>query len=223
LPFLKGILVPSRLIIFFIFSLLIPAAYGFKILLDKIKPRFYKTAVITSAIGLVLLEYSSMPLPLLDTNIPEFYKQLAAEESDYTILELPFALSTSFYTLGDINSSSKLEYYQSVHHKPILGGYVSRVPNDIHNYYHQLVGLKYAISPSEPMDVKAISLEKDQVRKNFSDLKIGYIIIHPEYYVSLEYNKHKELVNTLAYFDAIFGSHYTEENLLIYDIRSYIR
>lgn len=223
LPFLKGILVPSRLIIFFIFSLIIPAAYGFKILIEKIRSRFYRIVVIIGAIGLILFEYSSLPLPLLDTNIPEFYKKPAAEESNYTILELPFALSTSFYTLGDINSSSKLEYFQTVHGKPILGGYVSRVPNYVHNYYYQLVGLKYAISPSEPLDAKAIILEKDQVRKNFSDLRIGYIIIHPEYYVSLEYNKHKELVNTLAYFDEIFGRHYSEGNLIIYDIRSYIR
>lgn len=223
LPFFKGVLVPSRLIIFFIFSLIIPAAYGFRILIDKVRFRFYRIAIIIGAIGLILLEYSSIPLPLLNTNIPEFYKKLAVEGSDYTILELPFALSTSFYTLGDINSSSKLEYFQSVHHKPILGGYVSRVPNYIYNYYHQLTGLKYAISPSESMDIETITLEKDQVRKNFSDLRIGYIIIHPEYYVSLEYNKHKELVNTLAYFDEIFGKHYSEGNLLIYNIKSNIR
>ncbi|MFA5109579.1 MAG: hypothetical protein WC458_03475 [Patescibacteria group bacterium] len=222
LPFLKGILVPSRLIIFFIFSLIIPASYGLKILIDKIKSRFFRITIIMGVIGLILFEYSSLPLPLLDTNIPEFYKKLAVEESNYTILELPFALSTSFYTLGDINSSSKLEYFQSVHHKPILGGYVSRVPNYVHNYYHQLTGLQSAISPSEPMNTKTISLEKAQVKKNFSDLKIGYIIIHPEYYVSLGYNKHKELVNTLAYFDEIFGGHYSEGNLLIYNIKSYI-
>ena len=222
LPFLKGILAPSRLIIFFVFSLIIPAAYGLKIIIEKTKPRLFKIAIVIGAAGLILLEYSSWPLPLLDTNIPDFYKKLAADKSDYVVLELPFALSTSFYTLGDINSSSKLGYYQSVHHKSILGGYVSRVPNYVHNYYHQLAGLKYAISPTEPPDTD-IATEKEQVIKNFSDLKIGYIVIHPEYYVSLEYNKHKELINTLTYFDKIFGSHHPEENLLIYDIRSYIR
>jgi len=97
------------------------------------------------------------------------------------------------------------------------------VPNYVHNYYHQLAGLKYAISPTEPPDTETIATEKEQVIKNFSDLNIGYIVVHPEYYVSLEYNKHKELINTLAYFDKIFGSHYPEGNLLIYDIRSDIR
>lgn len=223
LPFLKGILVPSRLVVFFIFSLIVPAAYGFSVLMGKAKSKVYKAAILIGAIGLILLEYSSIPLPLLDTDVPMFYKKLAAEAADYAILELPFALSTSFYTLGDINSSSKLEYFQTVHGKPILGGYISRVPNYVHNYYHKLVGLRYAISPSDSMDSAAIALEKDRVREIFSDLKIGYIVIHPEYYVSLEYNKHKELVNTLAYFDEIFGRHYAEESLLIYDIRLNIK
>lgn len=223
LPFFKGILVPPRFIIFFIFSLIIPAAYGLGVLINAAKSQFYKIAIIMSVTILVIFEYLPAPLPLLDAGIPDFYKKLASEKDDYTILELPFALSTSFYTLGDINSSSKLEYFQSVHHKPILGGYISRVPNYINNYYHQLPGLRYAISPSEPTDIGIVFLEKDRVRKIFSDLRIGYIIIHPEYYVSLEYNKHKELINTLAYFDAIFGGHYAEGNLLIYDVRSYIR
>jgi hypothetical protein len=219
LPFFKSILVPPRFIIFFIFSLVIPAAYGFKFILDNIKKSFYKISFTIVVMALILFEYSSAPISLSETKIPEFYKKIAVDKVNYAILELPFALSTSFYTLGDINSSSRLQYFQTIHDKPILGGYISRVPNYIFNYYKGLAGLKYAISPDKLENIEINSAEIDLVRKTFFDLKIGYIIIHPEYYVSLKYNRHKELAATLAYFDKIFGKHSDVNNMFIYDLK----
>ncbi len=221
LPFLKNILVPSRLIIFCLLFFIIPASFGLRFLIGKIKNKIYLTIVIILVVSLIVFEYSSFPIPLSSTDIPKFYNTLALETESYTILELPFALSTSFYTLGNINASSKLQYFQSVHHKAILGGYVSRVPNRVYNEYQKTPGLSYLIDPSEYdyTSEKKNNLETTIVKKTFSDLKIKYIIIHPEYYVNLNYNKHVQLTNTLNYLTKIFGANFTEDNLIIYNLK----
>jgi hypothetical protein len=64
---------------------------------------------------LLLAEHFPAPYPLVPVEEPAFYRQLAASSEQGAVLELPFALtrSTSLFN-------------QTIHGRPIIGGYLSR-------------------------------------------------------------------------------------------------
>jgi hypothetical protein len=212
LPFIKGVLVTPRFIIFVFLCLIVIAGF----VLDKIFKRLNNSLILKISIsGLIIslfvFENLSIPIPTINVKIPSFYQQLRQDENNYTILELPFALSTSFYTLGEVTTSAKLQYYQTVHQKYLLGGYISRVPESYYKYYSRIVGLDYLINPLKPIENKDVLSIKQAVASNFNKLNIKYIIIHPEYY------NHSQLRNSLFFLNEILNTKPTMvEQMLIY-------
>ena len=196
-PFVKGILVPPRLIIFVIFCLVMMAGFILVKIFNQLKSQIIKLALTILIIGLYLAENLAIPIPISTAKIPNFYYNLSKDKEDGVILELPFALSTSFYTLGSIPSSSIIQYYQTVHQKKILGGWISRAPDEYYSFYSRLAGLDYLINPQEKIDNKKIDEISNRVRTNFQKLKIKYIIVHPEYYY------HQELANSLNFLNQV--------------------
>jgi len=197
-PFFNGILVPPRYIIFVIFGLIIISAFSLNALFTKIKSNLIKYSLASLIVGIFLFENFTLPIPISNVKVPVFYQELAKENEDYTLLELPFALSTSFYTLGSIQTSAQIQYFQTVHQKKILGGWISRVPNSYFDFYNKLVGLDYLINPDKNMEKNKIMAIRDNVKSNFNKLNVRYIIIHPEYY------SHKTLRNSIDYLSAIY-------------------
>jgi hypothetical protein len=213
LPFVKGILVPPRFIIFVYLGLIILSGFLFNKIFSRLPGRAMKFSLTSIILALFFMENIYLPLPLSYAEVPLFYRQLAKENNDYTILELPFALSTSFYTVGSIPVSSILEYYQSIHHKKIINGWISRVPNSYYNFYNKLVGLDYLINPAVSVDKEKVDKISGQAKGNFEKLKIKYIIIHPEYY------NHQNLTNTISYLTTLYDKKPTlVEGMLVLQI-----
>lgn len=214
LPFIKGVLVTPRFIIFVFLCLIVIGGF----VLDKIFKRLnnrliLKISISGLIIGLFVFENLSIPIPTINVKIPSFYQQLKQDKNNYTILELPFALSTSFYTLGEVTTSAKLQYYQTVHQKYLLGGYISRVPDSYYKYYSRIVGLDYLVNPLKPLEKKDISSIKQAVASNFKKLNIKYIIIHPEYY------NHIQLRNSLFFLNEILNIKPTRiEQMIVYKL-----
>lgn len=69
-------------------------------------------ALLTAAL---LFEHLAIPFPTEDTTVPQFYRDLAASPEPGTILEWPFSLKRA-----------RSNFYQTVHGRPIVGGYVAR-------------------------------------------------------------------------------------------------
>ena len=63
-----------------------------------------------------MLDNLTLPLPLIGVYIPPRYAELAQDRGDYGIFEAPLTY----------RSSAAYLLYQTVHSKPIVGGYVSR-------------------------------------------------------------------------------------------------
>jgi hypothetical protein len=73
-------------------------------------------AVATPLLVLALLaEHFAAPYPLTAVEEPPFYRQLAADHEAGAVLELPFVMTRATSLFG-----------QTVHGKPIIGGYLSR-------------------------------------------------------------------------------------------------
>jgi hypothetical protein len=74
--------------------------------------RFVVTPLLVVAL---LAEHFAVPYPLTAVEEPAFYRQLAASAEPGAILELPFSMTRSGSLFG-----------QTIHGRPIIGGYLSR-------------------------------------------------------------------------------------------------
>jgi hypothetical protein len=73
-----------------------------------------------------LLEYALFPYPLQTFPIPRIYTELAREQGDFTVLEIP-----SF----NWRAASALEAYQPIHGKRLLRAYSNRIAPDVAEYF----------------------------------------------------------------------------------------
>jgi hypothetical protein len=85
----------------------------------------YRTRMI-ALVG-VLLAFELLPVPrtLHSAAIPAIYDVIAADPRPVRVLELPFGIRDGLSSMGDYTAAS--QFYQTHHHKPLIGGYLSRV------------------------------------------------------------------------------------------------
>ena len=82
--------------------------------------------VIVTAIGLLLIvELLPAPRPLYSAAVPAIYHHIAPAPEDVRVLELPFGIRDGTSSVGDFTARS--QFYQTVHGKRLIGGYLSRV------------------------------------------------------------------------------------------------
>ena len=73
-----------------------------------------------AALALVLVEFTCLPYPTIDPEAPSFYYELAKDPDDYALVDSAF---------------SKNLYYQTIHGKRLMGGYLSRRPLEACRYF----------------------------------------------------------------------------------------
>jgi hypothetical protein len=118
---------PHRLNNFLGLPVAMIASWGMADLLLRIRKRggaqngLY-AALTTILLGaLILWENPIPPIPTTSTKIPDWYSDLAQEEDEFAILEVPFH-NRGFDKL--------YMFYQTRHGKPILVGHISRLPQE---------------------------------------------------------------------------------------------
>ena len=84
----------------------------------------------------ILFEHASLPLPLTSAHTPPVYEQIAAEPGEFAVMQLPLGWRTSFGPLG--SERTRIEYYQTVHGKPIIGGNIARSPSFKMEYFRRI-------------------------------------------------------------------------------------
>jgi hypothetical protein len=82
--------------------------------------------MITAALGAVLLfELFPAPRTLHSAEIPPLYRRIAADPRPVRIMELPFGVRDGVSSVG--NFSARYQYFQTLHGKRLIGGYLSRI------------------------------------------------------------------------------------------------
>ncbi|GAB4411124.1 MAG: interleukin-like EMT inducer domain-containing protein [Anaerolineae bacterium] len=127
---------------------------------------------------LLLFDQYSVPLPLSDARIPDVYRQIGAEPDSFTLLQLPLGWRNSYGTLGA--EQTQLQYYQSAHQRPILGGNTSRNPVFKFDYYANIPLFK-ALTDTElytPADETTLQRARLQAADLMTLYNIKYLVIH---------------------------------------------
>jgi hypothetical protein len=89
--------------------------------------------------ALVLIDFVAVPLPIGQLTTPGIYRELAAMPAG-GLIEVPFGIRDGFGEEGALDH--RVLFYQSVHGKPLVGGFVARVPDSVKAPYREVPFLK---------------------------------------------------------------------------------
>lgn len=121
LPFLRWSRTPGRLNETTSLALAVLAAFGLADLLRRLGTGRQQWLVAALAICVILVDYLVFfPFPLGGQKMPGFYRRLAAEPPPGPVLDMPVT--------GSRRASNYSLLYQTVHNRPISGGYIERDP-----------------------------------------------------------------------------------------------
>jgi hypothetical protein len=209
--------VPARLIVMVMLSLSIVVAYGLKSLSQWIQNRSagialrlpgFKPGKIGSTVSrgfpdakrlskavmmlvffcAIIFEYAPFPLPLGKLVVPKMYDQIASEEGDFALVELP---RDYCYAQCQV---SEYQYYQTVHRKKLIGGYVARNPSYALDFLYNTPVIRELNFPELPPDILRQNLSEVGLSLlNYYDVR--YIILHRDYMTSEMFYKVDGFIN----------------------------
>ena len=150
IPFLNANRAPNRNSLVLMLALAVLAAFGAAWLFGKVsvwrssrsglRSVSFGRWLVPALAGLLavalVVEHLAVPLPTTDARVPAVYNQIATEPGDFTLLQLPLGWRNSFGVLG--SERTQLQYYQSVHGKPIIGGNISHAPAFQMDYFGRI-------------------------------------------------------------------------------------
>lgn len=162
IPFISANRAPNRNSVILMLALAVLAGYGVAQLLSRvhrrgevasplggriasqggaIPPLQARRSLVPAIIAVLLtaaiiLEHLSVPLPTTDATIPAVYQQIAAEPGDFAIMQLPLGWRNSFGVFG--SEQTNLQYFQTAHGKPMIGGNISRAPAFKMDYFKRI-------------------------------------------------------------------------------------
>ncbi len=143
LPVIKANRAPNRNSVLLMLGLAVLAGYGVYWLLGWLRGKrwvgratWMQPGVAVVLTAAILFEHLALPFPLSDARIPAVYAQIAAEPGNFSIMQLPLGWRNSFGVFGP--EKTLLQYYQSAHGKPMLGGNISRAPEFKKAYFQRI-------------------------------------------------------------------------------------
>ena len=136
IPIVKANRVPNRFSAVLMLCLAVLVGFAAHAILRRIKTRGLLFGVATLLGFLLCFEHLSAPVPLTEAKVPDWYYTLAEEPGDFAILEFPLGWRNSFGVFGV--ERTQAQYYQTVHHKRLPSGNISRNPPFKFDYFRRI-------------------------------------------------------------------------------------
>ncbi|MGC8780993.1 MAG: interleukin-like EMT inducer domain-containing protein, partial [Anaerolineae bacterium] len=127
----------------------------------------------------ILLEHLAVPLPTTDARVPEIYRMIAAEPGEFAVMQLPLGWRNSFGVLG--SEQTNLQYFQTVHGKPMIGGNISRAPAYKMAYFGRIPLFKAltALEMYRPVDAQTDAAARATAADLMALYNVRYFITTP--------------------------------------------
>ena len=126
---------------------------------------------------LLIVELLPSPRPLYSAAVPELHRTIANDPRPVRVLNLPFGLKDGLSERGAY--SARYQYFQTVHEKRLIGGYLSRLPDDAIPRYrrHPLIRVLLRLSEGRALDPgmeeEALAAAPEFVHR----MQLGYVVI----------------------------------------------
>ena len=102
-------------------------AWGCAALLKKVRqrgPGKRRWAIVAGITLLIAFEYCPIPFPRTCVEVSPVYTELAQEEGDFAVVEIPIGRQASKVNM----------FYQTIHERPLVGGHISRTPPHAYDF-----------------------------------------------------------------------------------------
>lgn len=184
LPYMNMVDCPKRFIVGLQMSIAMLFSIGGYYLINKIQSKKFKLLFIFIISMVIFIEYFSFNIPVSEVYIPTVYQTIKSDKNNRTILELPSGITESKRGWGYDWSISGLHlmqhYWQSYHHKPRIGGSLSRVSNSIYSYFESEPIIKYLFDVSTiNSNVDEVIFNREEVELLITKYQLGYIVFSP--------------------------------------------
>ena len=127
----------------------------------------------------VLMAFELLPAPrqLFAARVPRVYGIIAEDPRPVRVLELPFGIRDGLSSLGNFSAAS--QFYQTQHQKPLLGGYLSRVPKDTKEFYRSVPVMRALIVYSERRTPTAMQITRarESADEFLATSNLGYVVL----------------------------------------------
>jgi hypothetical protein len=176
LPIVRLARSPSRFFIVAMLGVAVLFALALRNLAGNSKQK--RSRVILATAAVLFFELCPAPRMLYSAAIPSFYRIVASDpRPDVTVLELPFGIRDGTRALG--NYTSRTQFYQTAHAKPIVGGYLSRVSwrRMDQNERDPVIGALIRLSEGKQLSGR----QEDALRSGWSAFlqraNVGYVVL----------------------------------------------
>jgi len=213
IPILKDFRAPGRF--FIMFSLAAAILSGFALLgikeIFKGKRIWFLVFSILLASLIFLDSYHPFIFPSNKSSPHPFYQKMAEDKNEYTILDLPLLVRSGYYDFGYGDASPF--FYQTIHNKKIIGGYIARIPNRYYDFYEKIPLLKAIIDfQKREISLKVVSPDEQKLNKIFvHQANLKYVLIREPY------NNNPEVIKFLKQSLPI-SVFYEDETLKVFEI-----
>lgn len=174
IPVVGAARMPQRFAILVMLGVAMLAAFA----LRDLRTRVRRPALLAAAVAaLLMLEMLPAPRELHSAAVPAVYQVIADDPRDVRVLNLPFGLRDGLSSRG--NTTAAWQYFQTVHEKPIMGGYLSRLPADDVEIYERRRVTRVLLDLSAGRHVSRARLEAAvrRAREIRTELNVGYVVI----------------------------------------------
>jgi hypothetical protein len=173
-PLLANARSPTRFVAVATLGVAILFAYALKAVLQRAAFGPWLALPIAAA---MLWELAPADRCLYEVRFPSVYAQIAADARPVSVLELPFGVRSGASNAGDFSAYSM--FCQTVHGKPLLGGYLSRVPDERVELYraNPMTDALLHISSGQNLSPEAAQAARDARKAFLRDTQLGYVVI----------------------------------------------
>jgi hypothetical protein len=121
-----------------------------------------------------------MPAPrvLHSARVPSFFSIVAEDPRQVRVLQLPFGIRDGLSSRG--NFSAIAQFFQTVHEKPLVGGYLSRLPNGEVERFGKVPVLRVLmrLSEGQAAEPKLQARALQSAARDAERLRIGYVVVN---------------------------------------------
>jgi hypothetical protein len=209
-PALRQFRTPYRLIMPAQIGLMIAAGCALAHWLPRVERQPLRWLLCGTIVAAHLLQASAVQ-PFHTQTYPDydFYRRVALEPQDFTLLEVPFGIRSGLERIG--HGGEVVQYYQNVHGKRLLNGSMARVPSRIFQFYRTQPALMFL--SGEPIEVGRAELDR-----NFAEVlkwsSSRYVLLHRELMTPNEYMRVSSFLNQQSQLKQISQ----ENDITIYEV-----
>lgn len=175
-PILTATRTPTRYVI----PLMMVFAVLFAMALARVTSRSRRfRPLILTAVGIALcVELSPYPRGLYAAHVPDVFRIIAADPRDVTVLNLPFGLRSGEWSQGNFTAAT--QFYQTVHQKRLIGGYLSRITEPELARQRQFITVRRLIRLSQGEQLSQRDLDEVKARAGIfiGQARLGYVVVN---------------------------------------------